>query len=64
MDSSNEIQYWKKAVNFMDGLENELEIELLKKNVYDLQEQLNSAHKKIAELIEQIKIHKRITNLK
>ena len=48
----------------MDGLENELEIELLKKNVYDLQEQLNSAHKKIADLIEQVKIYKRITNLK
>jgi hypothetical protein len=39
----------------MDGLENELEIEILKKNVYDLQEQLNVANKKIANLIEQTK---------
>lgn len=37
----------------MDGLENELEIEILKKNVYDLQEQLTAANKRIAELIEQ-----------
>ena len=38
----------------MDGLETELEIELLKKNVYELQKQLTVANKRIADLIEQI----------
>ena len=38
----------------MDGLETELQVKMLQQNVYDLQEQLTAANKRIAELVEQV----------
>ena len=42
----------------LDGLrfpETDIQVELLKRNVYELQEQLTAANKRIADLVEQVR---------